>query len=105
TEALFDEKVGWIRKAAGERLSELEVNVIIFDVDPGYRSGAGGTSIDIGELTIDEVAGSPHYLLGDTEAMVDRLVERRERWGINYLAIKPRHMDVLAPVVARLAGR
>ncbi len=104
TEALFDEKVGWIREAAGERFAELELNVIIFDVDPGYRTGSEDTAIETAELSMEEIAGSPHYLLGDTEAMVDRLVERRERWGINYLAIKPRHMDVLAPVVARLAG-
>ena len=55
-------------------------------------------------LSTEEVAGSPHYLLGDTEAMIDALNRRRERWGINYLAIKPWQMDVLAPVVGRLAG-
>ncbi len=47
---------------------------------------------------------SPHYLLGDTDEMVEQLIARRERWGINYLAIKQPHMDVLAPVIARLAG-
>ncbi len=43
TEALFDEKVGWIREAAGERFAELEINVIIFDVDSGYRPGSEDT--------------------------------------------------------------
>jgi len=105
TELLFDEKLGWIRDAAGERAAELEINVIIFDVDPDYKPGAQQTSFEAGDLSVDEVVGSPHYLLGDTEAMVDKLIERRERWGINYVTIKPPHMDVLAPVVARLAGR
>jgi probable F420-dependent oxidoreductase len=104
TEAIVDQKVGWIREAAGDRAAELEINLIIFDVDPSYRPGSGHTSIQSQGLTGLEIARSPHYLVGDSEAMVDLLIERRERWGINYLAIKPEHMAVLAPVVARLAG-
>lgn len=104
TEALFDEKVGWMREAAGDRYADLEVNVIIFGVDPDYRHGAGRTSISTDAISIEEMVRSPHYLTGDASAMADHLVAGRERWGINYLAIKPEHMDVLAPVVARLAG-
>lgn len=105
TEAIIDEKVSWIRAAAGDRFADLELNVIIFEVDPDYRPGAHHTSIRSEVLSTDDIARSPHYLLGDTDAMVDRLIERRERWGINYLALKREHMDLLAPVIARLAGQ
>jgi hypothetical protein len=37
--------------------------------------------------------------------MVERLLARRERWGINYLAIREVDMGVLGPVIGRLAGR
>ena len=104
TEAIVDEKIGWIRAAAGNHAQALEINLIVFDVDPGYRQGSAHTSIRSEILTTEDIAGSPHYLLGDSETMVDTLIERRERWGINYLAIKPAHMGILAPVIARLAG-
>jgi probable F420-dependent oxidoreductase len=103
TEVLFDEKVGWLRDSAGDRFDDLELNAIIFDVDPTFQPG-GQTRLANDVLSSAEIVGSPHYLLGSTGAMVDALIERRERWGINYLAIKPKHMDVLAPVVAKLAG-
>ncbi len=104
TEALFNEKIGWLRDAAPDRVDQLEINVIIFDVDPSYRPGGEHTSISTEYVPVREIARSPHYLTGDTEAMADQLRSRRERWGINYLAIKPEHMGVLAPVIARLAG-
>jgi hypothetical protein len=42
--------------------------------------------------------------LGEPGAMVEQLLARRERWASTYLAIKPEHMTVMAPVVARLSG-
>jgi alkanesulfonate monooxygenase SsuD/methylene tetrahydromethanopterin reductase-like flavin-dependent oxidoreductase (luciferase family) len=104
TEAAIDEKLTWIREAADERLSELEINVIVFGVDPEFGHRSGPSPALSHPITEDEMARSPHYLLGDREAMTDQLVSRRERWGINYLAIKPAHMNALAPVIARLAG-
>ena len=43
--------------------------------------------------------------LGDTERMVDTLLERRERWGLTYLTCFEEDLDLFAPVVARLVGR
>jgi probable F420-dependent oxidoreductase len=103
TAALFDEKVSWLRDAAPERIADLEINVIIFDVDPSFLAGDEQTSITA-SVPVHEIARSPHYLTGDPTAMVEQLIARRERWGINYLAIKAEHMAVLAPVIARIAG-
>ncbi|MGI8928913.1 MAG: TIGR03621 family F420-dependent LLM class oxidoreductase [Candidatus Limnocylindrales bacterium] len=104
TEAAIDEKITWIREAAGDRWADLEINIIVFGVDPDYGRRDGPSPALSHPITEAEMAGSPHYLHGDTDEMIDQLIDRRERWGINYLAIKPVHMDVLAPVVARLAG-
>jgi probable F420-dependent oxidoreductase len=104
TESAFDEKIGWIREAAGDRWNELEINVIVFGIDPQQGRRSGPSPALRHPITEDEMALSPHYLLGDASEMADQLIARRERWGINYLALKPDHMDVLAPVVNRLAG-
>ena len=104
TEAAIDEKVTWIREAAGDRWTDLEINIIVFGVDPDYGRRSGPSPALDHPISEAEMAGSPHYLLGDTDEMTEPLIARRQRWGINYLVIKPVHMDVLAPVVARLAG-
>jgi hypothetical protein len=52
----------------------------------------------------DVLESGPYALLGDTDRMVDTLVERRERWGLSYLTCFEEHLDLFAPVVARLAG-
>lgn len=104
TEAAIDEKITWVREAAGARIADLEINLIVFGVDPDYGRRDGPSPALSHPITEAEMAGSPHYLLGGADQMTEQLIARRERWGINYLAIKPAHMDVLAPVISRLAG-
>ena len=50
------------------------------------------------------LASGPYALVGDTEQMVDTLLERRERWGLTYLTCWEEDIDRLAPVVARLSA-
>ncbi|MBW3613672.1 MAG: hypothetical protein KY392_07430, partial [Chloroflexi bacterium] len=97
TEAAIDRKVGWIREAAGDRWNELEINIAIYAVDPPPEAGR-----DIGP---EELERSPHYLVGDAERIADTLLERRERWGLSYIVIGRGELDVMRPVIARLAGR
>jgi len=104
TAPLIDEKIGWVREAAGERWPRLQINIIVFGVDPGFRPGGDASPVLRHPISTDEMAASPHYLWGDAEAMADLLLGRRERWGINYYAVRPDQMDQLAAVVARLAG-
>jgi probable F420-dependent oxidoreductase len=47
---------------------------------------------------------SPYALVGDTDQMVETLLERRERMGLSYVTCWEEDIDVLAPVVSRLAG-
>ena len=50
------------------------------------------------------VLETPYVLLGTVEEICETLRERRERYGISYLTVIERDMEVFAPVVARLAG-
>lgn len=53
----------------------------------------------------DLVASSPYALVGDTEAMVDSLLARRERWGFTYNVCMDGDLEKFIPVVRKLAGQ
>ncbi len=104
TEAAIDRKVGWIRAAAGERLAVLELNIALFELDRIFRQRRGPPPQRAYGISEDELPRSPHFLVGDSEEMAATLVARRERWGISYIALRPEHLAVMSPVIARLAG-
>jgi hypothetical protein len=54
--------------------------------------------------TPEVVDAMPGALIGSLEAIVDKLLEMRERYDISYPVIPGAAMDSMAPVVARLAG-
>ena len=47
----------------------------------------------------------PYVLVGSVEQIATDLQERRERYGVSYVAVFEPGMAALAPVVARLAGQ
>jgi probable F420-dependent oxidoreductase len=99
-----DEKLAWVRAAAGDRYDDLEVNVLLFAVvptdDPGptYEMLAGIFGIDAAEGP--EV---PHVLVGSPEQMCESLIARRERWDMSYVICQADALDAMVPVIARLA--
>ncbi len=105
TEAAIDRKIGWVREAAGDRWPELEINISLFEVDPEFHRRSGPAPPRARGIAEDEVAGSPHFLVGDTAEMVDTLIARRERWGLSYVAMRQTQLEVLRPVVDQLADR
>jgi probable F420-dependent oxidoreductase len=108
TAAATDEKVSWIREAAGRRIDDIELNIMVFYA--AVTSHQGDTARDAwftGEmdLSVDDALASPHMLVGTTDQMTDLLLERRERWGVGYWIFQGvEAMTSLAPVVQRLAG-
>ena len=104
TGAAVDRKIGWIRKAAGDRWAQLEINIAIWQVDPDVRTRTGPPPPRARGISEEELLLSPHYLVGDTEEMVETLLARRGRWGISYVTLMARDLEILEPVIARLAG-
>jgi probable F420-dependent oxidoreductase len=104
TGAAVDRKIGWIRDAAGDRWAELEINIAVWEVDPEFRTRTGPPPPRARGISEEELPLSPHYLVGDTEEIVETLLARRERWGISYVTLNTRDLEVLEPVMARLAG-
>ncbi len=108
-----DEKLEWIREAAGARFSELEINtypclgpILVTDNPRGAAAAlAERLQTHYGvELTADELLESPHVFYGTVDQLVDKCVQLRELWSISYIRISGDHR-AFAPVVERLAGR
>ena len=101
-----DERLRWIREAAGERLDRIELNALIQRVlvTDDRVSAAEELARQWKPLTPAEILGSPFVLLGTVDEIVDALRRRRERWGLGYYVVMEPAMDAFAPVVTRLAG-
>ncbi len=111
TIAATEEKIGWIREAAGDRFDSLELNVYptgspplltdhprkeAADILDGIRARTGV------EVDVDEYLASPQVFIGSVDGLVAKLTELRERLGITSFMLGD--VDTLAPVVERLSG-
>lgn len=111
TPAGTEEKIGWIREAAGERFAELELNaypsggpVVITD---NARAAAQERSDQLYQqtgvrLSVEDVLGSPHVYIGTVDQLTQKVIELRQRYGISSIMVGD--IDTMAPVVERLAG-
>ena len=111
TIAATEEKLGWIRAAAGDRFDDLELNVypsggpvVVTDDARGAaqervdRFRAQGV-----ELTVEDVLDSPHIFVGSVAGLTEKILGLRERFGISSVMLDD--VEATAPIVASLAGR
>ena len=108
TEALVEQKVGWVRDAAGDRFDQIELNMLFWEVhitDDPVTVAEEITRRRIFPTTIEQILGSPYYLIGTEACITERLYELRERFGFSYFSVFPPDADTLAPFVSDLAGR
>jgi len=94
-DAPLEQKIAWIKEAAGARFADLELSQTIYDLvitDSGtdLSPQAGGPRIPKRPLS--------------TEQAVAHLLEQRDRYGFSYLQVYEGQMENFAPVVAQLAG-
>jgi probable F420-dependent oxidoreductase len=103
--AMLDEKVTWVREAAGDRFDDLELNVLTFfaTVTDDARSLAENLASAM-NTTADEVLAAPYAWFGTIDEICDKLRAARDRWGISYFVLQKDGMEAMAPVVAKLAG-
>jgi probable F420-dependent oxidoreductase len=105
TAEYYQQRVGWIREAAGPRFEQLELQCLTFFVQVvPNRVEATAQLASVMSVTSDQVDGSPIALIGTTDQMVETLRERREVFGFSYVVIHEHELEAFAPVVAALAG-
>ncbi len=101
----YDERVRWVREAAGERFGEIELQCLTFFVHVG--EGADDVVAKLAPafgMSPEEAATVPLALAGTVSELADVLRARRERWGFSYWVLHEGEMEAFAPVVALLAG-
>jgi probable F420-dependent oxidoreductase len=100
-----DEKVAWIKEAAGDRFSEIELCATVFvaNVTDDRDGVAAALASGLG-AEAQEVLEMPHFLIGSIDQMVEDLQARRERYGISYFVFPDTVAESLGPVVERLTG-
>jgi probable F420-dependent oxidoreductase len=105
SDAYYDQRLEWIRSAAGSRFDSLELQVLTFVVQVvADRREAVARLASTVSVTPEEVEASPAVLIGTTEEIAEVLVERRQRFGFSYIVVHEAEIDAFAPVVAALAG-
>jgi probable F420-dependent oxidoreductase len=103
------QKLQWVRDGAGDRYEQLEFNVTAFImvVTDDRDSAVERLSASVG-VTPETLLELPFALVGSVSQIVDTLVERRERFGINYITfpmpIVEGGYEAVTPIVAALAG-
>jgi probable F420-dependent oxidoreductase len=106
TAAAVDQKVEWVRDAAGRRMDEIEMSIRSFfvQITKDRDSAADALSRGLG-FAPEDVLATPFALIGTTDQIVDDLLARRERWGFSYILVGAADVDDFAPVVADLVGK
>ena len=104
--AATDQKVDWVREAAGERYADIEMNMLVLaTIVTEDRAGTLETMAPMFGLSPDELAAFPHAWIGTTAQLIEDVLARRERWDVSYLVVQGADaMDAVAPIVAELAG-
>ncbi|HLU53437.1 MAG TPA: TIGR03621 family F420-dependent LLM class oxidoreductase [Acidimicrobiia bacterium] len=101
---VMDAKIGRVREVAAERFEGLEINILTFGLEVGDRRHGAEKLARAWDTEPEAILASPHFLVGSPEEIAAVLVERRERWGINYPVIQQQSLEAFAPVIELLSG-
>ncbi len=92
----LEQKLAWIKEAAGERFSTLELGQSIYTIEISDSKTAPTSTMNWGFAKKQVLS---------TEQAVEQLLESRDRYGFSYLQIYEGQIENFAPVVTRLTGK
>jgi probable F420-dependent oxidoreductase len=105
TAAATDQKLDWLRDAAGDRFGDLEIQTLVGftmitdDATPIYEGMAAHFGVKP-----DDARHAPVALVGSESEIIELLQQRRERWQMSYIVIDANSMEAFAPIVSALTG-
>ncbi len=95
-DAAPEQKIAWIREAAGERFSQLELAQTHF-----------GLTLTDSPAEVPPFVGGPPFPKTpmSTQQAIEFLLEQRERLGISYIQINQAQIENFLPVLTQLNGK
>jgi probable F420-dependent oxidoreductase len=104
TLAAAREKVATVRRAAGIRFPDLEIQLEVhFVAVTDDLSATAERAARMMGMPPEDVLDSPHVLIGSADAICDHLLQLREELDVSYICMSGAHADEFAPIAARLA--
>jgi len=101
------EKIDWVRQEAGTRFANLELSIVGSVIIAENRREAAERLVHARGwegLSADKVFEMPSIFIGSVGQIVNEMQGRRERYGISYYVVPDSSLEMVAPIVARLAG-
>ena len=110
TAEALEQKIAWVREAAGARFADLELGILVAQVltteNREQMAQFIASTLARGvKVSTDVILQAPYLLLGSVEQICEDLLARRERYGISYISVFEQSLEALAPVIARLANQ
>lgn len=96
------ERIRHVRAVAGDRFEDIELNLFVAGV------GAKASDVDLSAVlpysgrTGDELLKVPGVLVGEPQAVAERLLRYREQLGISYYSVFEEHTHAFARVIPLL---
>lgn len=105
-QAVAQQRIGFVRAAAGERFGALDVESSPYftEITDDPETSLSGVAKSTG-LDVDLLRNHPNVLIGTPESIAESLCSRRETLGVNYVTVQQSQIESFAPVVAALRGR
>ena len=103
---VVDEKISWIKEAAGERYDtlKLQLQVFVTVVTDDPMPVAEKLAPAFG-LPPEVVLAAPYFQIGPLAKIEEDILELRDRWDISYIAFQGDATTAVAPLVSKLAGK
>lgn len=99
----IEERVGFVRSAAGERFADLELSCLVqLAAREEGAAEAAAARFGVPRAVLD---ASPFVLVGGAEQVAEKLLALRERLGTSYFVVFEAALAEFAPVVAQLSGQ
>jgi len=100
------EKIKIVQSAAGDRMSNIELNIRTFlvNIRESADDAINGTA-NMFKVDPSMVANSPFALMGPPAKIAEDLLARRDRWGLSYIIVGGEDVNSFAPVIKILADK
>ncbi len=101
------EKLSRVREGAGNRYHQLELSLIPSIIITDDRTAEAKRLIERNQwqgVTVEQVLAMPAVFIGTVDEIVNDMITRRVEYGFSYYVFSDNELDVVTPIVSKLAG-